>query len=287
MKTKQNEFAIGLSVTIATLIVIFAILWLGKSNFLVKGLHLNMIVQDANGLSIGDEILYKGLNVGTIQDTEIGAQGISIQLKIEKAPPLPKDSRFVIKSINLLGEMAVEIIPGKSTQFLDFGETVYGETDKGLAEIMGQGKRLETQVDSILQNINILSGKQTLQNLNTLLGSWRKTSENLNLLINGDLKKATGNLKEITAQNKKPIHTILDTLSRNAGNISKTLHDLRSVSARLDSVLAGVNKGHGTLGKLVKNDSLYNNMDRAVEHLDSLILDIKKHPKKYFEVKVF
>ncbi len=284
---RRNEFAIGLSVTIATLIVIFTILWLGKSNFLVKGLHLNMIVSNANGLSVGDEILYKGLAVGTIQDTKFEDKGISIQLKIEKAPPLPKDSRFVIKSISLLGEMAVEIIPGTSTQFLSFGDTVYGETDKGLSELMGQGKQLEAQVDSILKNVNVLSGKETIQNINNLLSSWKKTSESLNVLINGDLKKATANLKEITEQNKKPIHRVLDTLSRNAGNISKTLQDLRFVSTRLDSILAGLNKGQGTLGKLVKNDSLYNNMDRAVEHLDSLILDIKKHPKKYFEVKVF
>ncbi len=96
-----------------------------------------------------------------------------------------------------------------------------------------------------------------------------------------------GNIEEISAKNKKPFHTLLDTLSRNAGNISKTLHDLRYVSARLDSILAGVNKGHGTLGKLVQNDSLYNNMDHTIAHLDSLILDIKKNPKRYFEVKVF
>ncbi len=287
MKIKQNEFAIGLSVTIATLIVIFTILWLGKSNFLVKGLHLNMIVQDANGLSIGDEILYKGLNVGTIQDTEIGSKGIAIQLKIEKAPPLPKDSRFVIKSINLLGEMALEIIPGKSNQFLNFGDTVQGEADKGLSELMGQGKRLEAQVDSILQNVSVLSGKQTLQNINTLLGSWRQTSESLNRLINGDLKKAVGNIEEISAKNKKPFHTLLDTLSRNSGNIGKTLHDLRFVSARLDSILTEVNNGNGTLGKLVKKEGLYNNMDSTIAHLDSLILDIKKNPKRYFEVKVF
>ena len=286
MKMRRNEFAIGLSVTIATLIVIFTILWLGKSNFLVKGLHLNMIVSNANGLSVGDEIFYKGLAVGTIQETKIGEKGISIQLKIEKVPPLPKDSRFIIKSINLLGEMALEIIPGKSTQFLVFGETVYGETDKGLSEIIGQGKHLEAQVDSILKNVNVLSGKQTIQNINGLLSSWTKTSESLNLLINGDLKKATGNLKEITGQNKKPIHTLLDTLARNADEISGTLQNLHIVSARLDTALGKINNGQGTLGKLAQNDSLYNNLNRAIQHLDSLLLDIKKNPKRYLEVKI-
>jgi len=286
MRAKENEFIIGLSVTFATLIVIFTILWLGKSNFFVKGLHLTMIVQNANGLSVGDEILFRGMAVGTIQDTEVGTEEISIKLKIEKAPPLPKDSRFVIKSVNLLGEMAIEIIPGKSTQFLTFGETVYGETDKGLSALLDQGKHLEVQIDSILQNINTLSGKQTISNINALLNSWNKTSQNLNMLITGNLNKAIVNFKEIGEQNKQPIHTLLDTLSGNASEIAGTIRNLQKVTTKLDAILDKIQSGDGTLGKLSNNDSLYQHLDHTIQHLDSLVIDIKKNPKRYLEVKI-
>ncbi len=287
MKTRKNEFAIGLSVTIATVIVIFTILWLGKSNFLVKGLHLNMIVQDAHGLSIGDEILYKGMAVGAVQDAVIETNDILIRLKIEKAPPLPKDSRFIIKSINLLGEMAVEIIPGKSSDFLNFGETVNGETEQGISELVSQGKHLKTQLDSILQNINTLSGKNTSQNINRLINAWIMTSQNLNEIINGDLKMTIANIKEISEQNKQPIHSILDTLGRNSEAIGATIRNLQAVTQKLNILLSKIQNGVGTLGKLSSEDTLYRHFDSTVKHLDSLIIDIKKNPNRYFEVKVF
>ncbi len=286
MKTKQNEFVIGLSVTIATLIVIFTILWLGKSNFLVKGLHLNMLVDNAQGISVGDEILYRGLAVGSVQDAEILEKGINVHLKIEKAPHLSKDSHFVIKSVNLLGEMAVEIIPGTSAQTLVFGDTVYGETDKGLSAITEQGSKIEKQVDSVLTNIKSLSGPQTLINMNKLLHSWQQTAQDLNTLINGDLKESLANIKVISEENKKPLHTVLDSLSQNAGALAAAIRNFKSASAQLDTLLKSVNMGKGSLGKLAKSDSLYYNLNRSVEHLDSLLIDIKKNPKRYVEIKV-
>ena len=286
MKAKENEFIIGLSVTFATLIVIFTILWLGKSNFFVKGLHLTMIVQNANGLSVGDEVLFRGMAVGTIQDTEVGTKEISIKLKIEKAPPLPKDSKFIIKSINLLGEMAVVINPGNSNKYLAFGDTVIGETEKGMAELLDKGKHLESRIDSVLYNINTLSGKETTNNINKLLISWEKTSQNLNKLINGELKQTISNIKEISEDNKKPIHILLDTLARNANATAATIRNLQSVSAKLDMILGTIQSGNGTLGKLYKNDSLYQHLDQTIQHLDSLVIDIKKNPKRYLQVKV-
>lgn len=287
MKLRQNEFIIGLSVTIATLIVIFAILWLGKSNFLVKGIHLNMVVQNASGLSIGDEVLYKGLPVGTVQDTKIDPQGIIIKLKIEKIRNIPKDSHFVIKNVNLLGEMVVEIIPGQAKEYLKFGETVQGESLKGLMDVVGSGTDLKAQVNQLLQNLNLLAGEKTLQNVNAFLTVWQSTARDLNALINGDLKTTLANSSEITQRNKKSISVILDSLAGNTKNLGQSLRNIQMVTATLNKTISRINQGKGTFGKLARQDSLYLKLDKTIEHLDSLIIDIKKHPSHYFEVKVF
>ena len=287
MKLRQNEFIIGLSVTIATLIVILSILWLGKSNFLVKGIHLNMLVDNAAGLSVGDEVLYKGLPVGTVQDTKIEAQGIVIKLKIEKIKQIPRDSRFVIRNVSLLGEMAVEIIPGNSGQYLRFGETVKGQTEKGFMDMVGGSADYKQQLNNILQNLNVLFGQKTFQNLNGLLTTWQQTANNLNLLLQGDVKQTLSNAKEITAGNKKSIQIILDSLAQNAHDLNAGIRNIKQVSAEMNKTLKRINQGKGTLGKMTKEDSLYHKLNKTVEHLDSLILDIKKHPAKYFKVQVF
>jgi len=286
MKNKHNEFVIGLSVMIATLIVILGILWLGKSNFLVKGLHLKMVVQNANGLSVGDEVFFRGLNVGTVQAAAITKDGIVINLKIEKAPPLPVDSRFVIKEVSLLGEKAVEIMPGRSDKYLKIGDTVKGESAAGLSAIMNNGKTLKKRITQILMNIDSLSGPHTLIALQTLINELYQTTENLNALIQGDLKATLANLNEMSAQNKQPLRIVMDSLSHRAADISGTILHSRQFFAWLDSLADKVDRGKGTLGKVVKDDTLYNNLNHTIIHLDSLILDIKKNPKRYFRIKV-
>ncbi|HHJ51750.1 MAG TPA: MCE family protein [Caldithrix abyssi] len=287
MNTRKNAFVIGLSVTIATFIVIASILWLGKSNFLVRGMHLKMIVPDANGLSVGDVVLYRGLNVGTVQDARIEPKGVVIDLKLEKLSRLPVDSRFKIKEVSLLGEKAVEIIPGTSDKTLAFGDTVRGESGGGLSGIMGQGKSLEKKLTAILTNIDSLSGARNRSALNALLVELRQTVNNLNRVINGDFRHMVTNLKDISEQNKKPLNTVLDSLARNAGALAKAIRSSQKASAKLDLVLKDLRQGKGTLGQLAKNDSLYKHLDRTILRMDSLIKDIKQNPGRYFEVKVF
>ena len=287
MNTRKNAFVIGLSVTIATFIVIASILWLGKSNFLVRGMHLKMIVPDANGLSVGDVVLYRGLNVGTVQDARIEPKGVVVDLKLEKLSRLPVDSRFKIKEVSLLGEKAVEIIPGTSDKTLAFGDTVRGESGGGLSGIMGQGKSLEKKLTAILTNIDSLSGARNRSALNALLVELRQTVNNLNRVINGDFRHMVTNLKDISEQNKKPLNTVLDSLARNAGALAKAIRSSQKASAKLDLVLKDLRQGKGTLGQLAKNDSLYKHLDRTILRMDSLIKDIKQNPGRYFEVKVF
>lgn len=286
MNIKKNEFAIGLSVTFATLIVIFGILWLGKSNFFVKGLHLKMLVNDANGISVGDEVLYRGLHVGTVQNTEISGNQILIKLKTEKISRLPKDSRFVIKEISLLGEKAVEIIPGRSKKYLQFGDTVNGEVLGGISQALGKEGSFGKRIDNILKNIDSLAGEKTMLALQNFILELRQTNRNLNNLINGDLKNTLVNINEMAGTSKVPVRTLLDTLAGRAKDISLTIKNLKNTSSSLDSISSEIKNGHGTIGKLMQNDSIYHNMNNTIQHLDSLILDINQNPKKYFEVKI-
>lgn len=286
MKLRQNEFIIGLSVTIATLIVIFSILWLGKSNFLVKGIHLNMLVENAAGAGVGDEVLYRGLPVGTVQDARIVPEGILLKLKIEKIKTIPRDSRFIIKSISLLGEMAVEIVPGTSSQYLAFGDTVRGVAAGSLLDMVGSSKNYQEQLRQIFRNLDSLFSDQTSRNLNQLLRAWQRTAANLNRLLQGDLQETLANAREISSQNKQAIHTLLDSLASNTRELSQGLKNFNRASVELNRTLSHLNQGKGTLGKLMVEDSLYLNLNRSIQHLDSLILDIKKHPERYFKVKV-
>ena len=220
-------------------------------------------------------------------DLIIEINSLPDSLKIEKLSRLPTDSRFAIKEVSLLGEKAVEIIPGHSKKYLQFGDTVKGEAGGGISQVLGKSESYGKRIDDILNNIDNLSGKETFSSLQNLIMELRETNHNLNDLIKGSLKSTISNINEIALANKKPVHTLLDTLEARAGDISLTIKNLKSISSSLDSVSSDLNSGRGTIGKLMQNDSIYHNMENTIQHLDSLILDIKQNPAKYFEVKVF
>ncbi|NOY58658.1 MAG: MCE family protein [Calditrichaeota bacterium] len=290
MKVKTNELMIGVFVFTATLIVIFSILWLGRSNFFVKGLHVNLIVPDAQGLNVGDQVFYRGLSVGSVQSAELADRGILLKLKIERAAQIPKDSKFSIKEENLLGGKGVEIQPGRSTEYLENGDVVHGKSSSGLMNVVQNSKKMETRINKVLANIDSLTGAKTFTSIHSSLNALNSTIKDARILLEQnrkDLSSLIANLNAMSAENREPLHSVITTLSKKSEALSDAITRTRAVSGRMDSILNNLQAGQGSMGKLFTNDSLYNNMNRSFAQLDSLLQDIRKNPEKYFKVNIF
>ncbi len=290
MKVKTNELMIGVFVSTATLIVIFGILWLGRSNFFVKGLHVDLLVPDAQGLNVGDQVFFRGLSIGSVQSAELADRGILLKLKLERAAQIPRDSKFSIKEEDLLGGKAVDIQPGRSMEYLQTGAVVRGESSSGLMNVVQDSKKMETRINKVLANIDSLTGAQTFTSIHSSLDMLNGTIKDARTLLaqnRKDLSSLIANLNAMGAENKEPLHDILISLSKKSDAFADAISRTKSVSGRMDSILNNLQSGQGSMGKLFTNDSLYNNMNRSFAQLDSLLQDIRKNPKKYFKVKVF
>ncbi|RLD14471.1 hypothetical protein DRI50_05340 [candidate division KSB1 bacterium] len=290
MKKNYNEFVIGLSVTIAILIVIGSIMWLEKSNILTEGLSVNLVVQDAKGITVGDDVLFKGLAIGSVQKTAIKSEGIVLTLKMKGDVLIPSDSKFEIKEISLLGEKAVVIIPGKATTYLKSGQTVYGKPEESILDMAEHSKKLTSKINRILSHLDSLSGENNMEALTQSIHELRELLLRSNQLLQAGGPHLQGTLKdlhELTSKNKGAIDSLLQTFGSKSIRLKESLIHLNRISKRTDALLNRLEQGQGTMGKLLQNDSLYNNLNRTILHLDSLILSIKKNPKKFFEVKVF
>ncbi len=283
---KRSEFMIGLAMSVATLIVIFGILWLGKSNIFVHGLHLKVLVQNANGLSVGDEVFYNGLKVGTITSTGITDKGILLLAKVERVKKIPVDSRFVIRDYSMIGGKVLEILPGKSNKYLESGATVTGGVTPSLGDAITQITDLSPKIDKLLDNLNQLTGTKTADNLSSTFAGLQRTIKSIDKLLNGDLKNSLSDISEFTNKNKSKLSDLIDSLNKNSAELSKMLSSSTSAAKGLDKLISNINNGKGSLGQLNTNEDLYNNLNSSVIALDSLLKDIKKNPKKYFEVKV-
>ncbi len=288
MNTKKNEFFIGLSMSIATLIVIIGILFLGKSNFFVTGLPLYIIVENANGLGQGDDVYFKGLRVGTVSNAEIYNDDVLLKLKIEGVNKIPLDSKFVIKDYSIIGGKAVEIIPGHLTDYFHEEDTVRGTSaNNGIDGMISEVNLLVPKISNILNNLDTLTGNKTQKDLESILNGLSQTIVDTKKILNIDLHNTLNNINNLTADNKNNISDLIKSLKISSNNLSKFLNKSSSAALKLDSILLKINKGQGSAGNILQNDSLYNNLNRTILSVDSLVSDIKKNPKKYINVSVF
>ena len=286
MNIKQNEFMIGVMVTAATLIVLFGVLWLGNTSLLNSGLTLNIEVKDANGLTKGDEVHFRGLKVGTIKATAASDSSIFLKVNIKDVSNIPIDSKFTIGNYSLIGGKVIEIHPGHSKIMLKNGALVKGESESGLSQMTGKIGDLENKVNKVLTNIEKITNEKNSENISRVLSNLNKTVESLNLLINHDLKKSLDGVNQIIEKNQKPIGSIIDSVNARAKDFSELIVHSKNASEKLESLLKQINNKQGSLGKLMNEDSLYENLNHTLQNLDSLIIDIKKNPSRYFEVKI-
>jgi phospholipid/cholesterol/gamma-HCH transport system substrate-binding protein len=287
MNTKQNEFVIGLSISIALFILIFSVLWLGKANFFSKGMQLNLIVENADGIQKGDEIYFRGVKIGNVLEDIITNKGVLLKLKIDELDKIPRDSKFEISDFSLISGKAINISPGSSNQYFLPGDTVKGTAAYGVNQAIATIKDLSPKIDKVLSNLDALTGKEVKDRVELTLNNLNSTILQLKNQVDGNLKNILTNVDEITNNNKNNIDSLLLSLNNNSKNLSKFLDKSSSAVEQINMLLSNINDGKGSLGGIVKNDSLYHNLNHSIASIDSLVSDIKQNPKKYINVSVF
>ena len=290
MKRKLNEFYIGLSVIITVLVVIAVIFYLESHNLLSGGITINMVVEDAAGISSGADIYYKGLKVGSVGDTQVSSKGILLELQITKVDSIPDDSRFTISSSSIIGGKSVQIRPGNSDTYLKDGSTVKGGTGETLSNIIQTTDSTARTIKQAVGNIDTLTNEDTQRKVNRILNGVEESVSLINQTLKSsldDINKSVANIREITSESKAPVDTIVQRLSLYATKINKSIDNIERATGDLKTAAAGLNSGKGTAGKLLTDDELYNKINKTIENLNSLINDIKEHPAKYVHVSLF
>jgi len=287
MNIKKNEFAIGTVMIFATLLLVFGIFWLGNSNFLTDGLLINVKLEDANGIAKDDGVYYRGMKVGFVQEAKVQSDAVVLKIKIEGVDKISKDSKFLIKDISLIGGKIIEIIPGSSVEYLSQNSFVTAESDESVIEIVNGLKDLKPKIEKVLQNVDNLTGATVYEELQTTIHDLHLAINDTKKIINGSFTDAISNYNDIAMKNDEKISTLITSLNKNSRDFSQFLNQSSSTALVLDSLLNKVNGGEGTIGAMVKYDSLYKNLNNAVISIDSLVSDIKKNPSKYVNVSVF
>jgi phospholipid/cholesterol/gamma-HCH transport system substrate-binding protein len=167
------------------------------------------------------------------------------------------------------------------------GDTVKGTAAYGVNQAIATIKDLSPKIDKVLSNLDALTGKEVKDRVELTLNNLNSTILQLKNQVDGNLKNILTNVDEITNNNKNNIDSLLLSLNNNSKNLSKFLDKSSSAVEQINMLLSNINDGKGSLGGIVKNDSLYHNLNHSIASIDSLVSDIKQNPKKYINVSVF
>lgn len=284
-----------------TVIIGIVVLFVGM-NFL-KGIIVfsndnsyKVVMRDINGLSASSPVYANGFQVGVVRnilyDYEGVNGGIIVTIDVDNKMRIPVGTTAEVSS-DLMGNLKLNLILSDNMrESIEPGGVIIGNLGKGMmdevAQMMPQLKALLPKLDSILTNVNIIMSdpalKSIIDNVNGATDNLNKSSAQLNKMMTqfestmpGMLQKVDavlGNTEQITSDIAKA--DIATTMK----NISATLQNCRELTDKLNS-------NEGSLGKFIKDPSLYDNLNATMRDADSLMIDLKSHPKRYVHFSIF
>jgi len=296
-EVKTGILAIG-----TILLFIFGYNYLKGTNLLEKNRTFYVKYQNVEGLAKAAPVTINGLVVGKVQNIQFAnkAGGLVVEFTVEEDFEFSKNSMVRIYSSGLIGGKSLGVFPEYNpNNIAKSGDTLKGEIEDGMLSAVTKALGpLEKKVNNTLATVDTLmlsvtdivdeqtrrNLKEAIANLNKTLNSFSGVSENLNTILadnNNKLDRTFTNLDVMAANFAK----LSDSLAQL--ETGKLVSDLQNVISRFDAIVTGLDNGEGSVGKLLKDDQLYDNLEGASKQLEQLLQDLKLNPKRYVHISVF
>ncbi len=305
MKIKlTREIKIGIFFLLI-LVTIFAVLnFLKGQDVFKKSYSYYAEYDDVEGLTASSHIYLKGLKVGAVETISYNpdTEKFSIKININEKYHIPKNSTAQIFSTDIMGNKAIRLIFSHETKMTQPGDTLISGNAPVLTTLIAEELvPLKNKVDTLVsaltitaEAINRVVNTESQDNLIASIASLRQTLYNVQQLtasLNGErqtIKNIVHNADTFIAELQKSsadIHRTMANLAQLTDSLKSS--EINSTIAGLNAMLRQANNPEGSVGQLLHNDDLYNNLNRTIGQLDSLIAAIRANPKKYIKITVF
>lgn len=297
-----KEVKTGILAIIAIVILIFGYSFLKGKNLLDSSRTFYAIYADVEGLSPSSPVTINGLKVGQV--TKIGfldERGLLVvTFNVDSDFKFSENSLAQIYGGGLIGGKSLAIVPEyEQGNMAKSGDTLPSDIEEGIMELVNERltplqvkvERTIVSTDSLLTAVNDVVNPQTRQNL-------KSTFEDLAEAVNS-IKNTAVSLNGIVAGNSAKINNTLSSLENTSGNFSKfsdslaqvdvtaMASDIEAAIANFEQLSQKLDSGEGTLGKLLTDETVYQNLESATRQMEQLLQDIKLNPKRYVHFSVF
>jgi phospholipid/cholesterol/gamma-HCH transport system substrate-binding protein len=303
----HKEVLIGAFAVIILACLFFGFSYLQGRRLFSSSNQFVVIYSNAQGLKTSNPVMKNGLQIGSVIEIKINPKNpeqIVALIDVQKNVVIPKNAEATIISADLLGAKAVELNWTPSSTVAESGDTLLGKiefslTDKVSKEILPVKMKTEKMLgslDTLILNMQHLFSDESMSggmgSVQRTLIHLEKSSETLKDLLvaeSGALKKTISNLESVTTNLQKSNQHISSITANTAAateklaksDIDGTVKELKAASQALNQMLGQINSGQGSLGALVKNKDLYDNLNKTISDLNRVVADLYKNPKIY------
>ncbi|RZL33272.1 MULTISPECIES: MlaD family protein [Pedobacter] len=309
MKIK-NETKVGILAAFAIALLIIGYNFLKGNSIFSSETTLFARYTRVDGLTVSKPVLINGYQIGRVAKLQLEPGGtILATLSINSKYDIPENSVAKLEGTDLLGSKAIVMSLGNSKKMAEDGFTLNANVEKGLMEqvqpVQKKAELIIGKMDSILSSVNSILNPNFQKNVdksfNSIAGtlaSLETTSKKVDGLVGSESARIEAifkNVEGITANlnnNNQKISDILTNINTvtdkfAAANFKQTLDNANNAIADLQSVITGIKDGKGSLGLLLNDDKMYQNLNNASKNLDELMIDLKANPKRYVHFSVF
>lgn len=306
---EARSIKVALFAIAAALIFYLGATFLKGINVFGKKTYYYAVFEDIGALHESTNVTLNGYGIGKVTGIELLSTNpvrICAEILVTEKLDIPEDSQFEVAQKDILGGMVVNLHLGQSARVAQRGDTLgcylAGGMLDGVGDLVAQLQSVVASVDTIGMNLKLAFRSEDSLNGGTMI---KNTLENL--------EHTAADLSKLLAANGGKVNNIvsqLDLLSKTLGeaapkidaivsnvdnitdsiaqaNIRTLVNNAQSTVDNANALIADVKNGRGTVGQLVSNDSLYNNLNKTIESIDLLVKDIKADPSKYINITVF
>ncbi|MBG65391.1 MAG: hypothetical protein CMP73_01865 [Flavobacteriales bacterium] len=302
----NKELKIGIVFVIVFITLIVGINYLKGINVLNKNRTFFAVYNDIAGLQVGSPIMVNGYQVGMVGNIDLlSSQELLVTLKIDHDLAISNNSNSRIINRDLMGTKAISLILGNSTYLMNEGDTfitsvegtLQDEVNAQILPLKNKAEELISSMDSVMIIITAVLDKDARKNLSNSFKSLEETFDlmsksmsKVDMIIdhnNEKVSKIISNLESISL-NISSHNDQIKNIINNISSISDTLlrKDILSIIDNFNQISSNINNGEGSLGLLIKDDTVYKNLENSTAQLSELIEDMKKHPSRYVNFSI-
>jgi|TARA_B110000259_G_scaffold150612_1_gene170113 phospholipid/cholesterol/gamma-HCH transport system substrate-binding protein len=298
----SREIKTAFLVIVGVLLFIFGFSFLKGKSLFKKDKIIYTVYEEVEGLVEGAKVTINGLVIGKIMKIDFlpNTTRILITMSVRSELDFSPQSEAILYEAGLIGGKAIQIDPVFDSKIkVKSGDTLVSALKPGLTELINKQieplqlkiENMLTSADSLFIGVGNILNNDSQENLKSILKNLSLSTSKINdasISLVDILKKNQSNINitfENFAETSDNLKTITDSISQ--ANLAVAINKFMNTIESLDGIVATIESGNGTMGKLVKDETLYQNLSQASKELEDLLSDLKSHPKRYVHFSLF